>query len=549
MMKRFPLYVFVLIFILVFSVLGLSQEKPLTVAEASEFKATSRYTDVMNFVRELQLRSRRLRVETMAVSAEGRKIPLIVIGDPAPSSPQDLLYDDRVVVYIQANIHAGEVEGKEAALMLARDLCLKTDPEYLDQLVVLISPIFNPDGNEKISPDNRRSQIGPEEGVGVRTNGLNFDLNRDGMKLETPEVTGLVRNVMRRWDPAILLDSHTHNGSYHEEVVTFVWSLNPNGDTSLIRYMSDRLRPGINRILKDKYDTLCIPHGDFMSISEPEKGWRPLGPQPRYLSNYFGLCNRLGILNENYPYADFRTRVYGAYHLFHALLEYSREHRSEILDLVREADRRTIRRGMKPGVTDLFGVEYDVRPIKDKITVHGYVMESVRTESGRMRARKTDAKRAYTMPFYADFFAKRSVRIPFGYLIAKPVPDITAKLEQHGIMVEELVRPVKLKVEAFQVTELKGQERPYQGHRLNSVKGEYFEEEFEFPAGTLFVSTAQPLANVAVYLLEPESDDGLLVWNYFDRYLSPQWGRGRQVYPVYKLYEPVALAKDVIKIP
>jgi len=548
-MKKLYLCVLVLGFISPLFVSGSAQEKPLTTAEASEFKATSRYADVMNFIRELQQRSRRLRVETMAVSAEGRCIPLIVIGDPVPSSPRDLLYDDRVVIYIQANIHAGEVEGKEAALMLARDLCLKPDPEYLDRLVVLISPIFNPDGNEKISPDNRGRQVGPQEGVGVRTNGLDLDLNRDGMKLETPEVSGLVRNVMRRWDPAGLLDSHTHNGSYHEEVVTFVWSLNPNGDTELIRYMSDRLRPGINRILKEKYDTLCIPHGDFMSISEPEKGWRPLGPQPRYLSNYFGLRNRLGILNENYPYADFRMRVYGAYHLFHALLEYSSEHGTEILNLVREADRRTIRRGMKPGPGDLFGVEYDVRPIKDKITVHGYVMETVRTESGRMRARKTDAKRSYTMPFYADFFARRSVRIPFGYLIAKPVPDTAAKLMQHGITVEKLVRPAELKVEAFRVTELKGQERPYQGHRLNSVKGEYFEEERTFPAGTLFVSTAQPLANVAAYLLEPESDDGLLVWNYFDRYLSPQWGGGQQVYPVYKLKEPVSLVKDVMEVP
>lgn len=546
MTKRIHVSVFALCLILLFSVLGSSQERPLTTAEASEFKATSRYVDVMNFIRELQLRSRRLRVETMAVSAEGRGIPLMVIGDPVPSSPRDLLYDDRVVVYIQANIHAGEVEGKEAALMLARDLCLKTDPDYLDQLVVLIAPIFNADGNEKISPDNRRSQLGPEEGVGVRTSGLNLDLNRDGMKLESPEVAGLVQNVMRRWDPSILLDSHTHNGSYHEEVVTFVWSLNPNGDTDLIRYMSDRLRPGINRILKEKYDTLCIPHGDFMSISEPEKGWQPLGPQPRYLSNYFGLCNRLGILNENYPYADFRTRVTGAYHLFHALLEYSRDHRSDILELVREADRRTVRRGMKPGIEDLFGVEYDVRPIKDDITVHGYVMEQVRTESGRMRARKTDAKRTYTMPFLAEFFAKRSVRIPFGYLIPEPVPDIAFKLMQHGIVVEELVRPVQLEVEAFKVTELKGQEQPYQGHRLNSVKGEYFNEEREFPVGTLFVPTAQPLANVAAYLLEPESDDGFMTWNYFDRYLSPQWGRAPQIYPVYKLYETVALAKDVL---
>jgi hypothetical protein len=451
-----------------------------------------------------------------------------------------------LVVYIQANIHAGEVEGKEAALMLARDLALGENPSYLDELVVLIAPIFNPDGNEKISPDNRRNQVGPEQGVGVRTNGLGLDLNRDGMKLESPEVLGLVQNVMLRWDPAVLLDSHTHNGSYHEEVVTWVWSLNPNGDTSLIRYMSDQVRPGINKILKEKYDTLCIPHGDFMDFREPEKGWRPLGPQPRYLSNYFGLRNRLGMLNENYPYADFKSRVTGAYHLFHALLEYCQGQKGEITSLIREADRNTVQKGLAPTDEDLFGVEYDVRPIKDKITVHGYVMEQYETESGRRRVRKTEKTQLYTMPFFAEFFAKRSVKLPFGYLIPLPVPEVEAKLHQHGIAVEKLIQPVKLKVESFKVTELKGQERPYQGHRINSVKGEYVEEEVEFPAGTLFIPMAQLLGKVAAYLLEPESDDGFLVWNFFDRNLVPQWGGGQQVFPVYKLYQPTPLIKEVV---
>ena len=151
------------------------------------------------------------------------------------------------------------------------------------------------------------------------------------------------------------------------------------------------------------------------------------------------------------------------------------------------------------------------------------------------------------MPFFAEFFATRSVRLPFGYLISIPVPEVEAKLLQHGITVEKLTQSVRLTVEAFHVTELKGEERPYQGHRLNSVKGEYSEEEKEFPAGSLFIPLAQPLANVAAYLLEPESDDGFLVWNFIDRYLVPQWGRGEQVYPVYRLLQPTALAKEVVK--
>ncbi|MBD3413684.1 MAG: hypothetical protein GF421_04530 [Candidatus Aminicenantes bacterium] len=523
------------------------QDKPLTVPEKTAYTETSRYQDVIKFIGQLQERSSLIRMEFLGTSTEGRDIPLLVIGDPVPSSPLDLNYDERMKIYFQANIHAGEVEGKEAMLMLARDLVLSEDPLYLDELVILLAPIFNPDGNEKISMNNRRNQIGPEKGVGVRYNGQNLDLNRDGLKLESPEVRGLVQNVMIRWDPAFVLDSHTHNGSYHEEVVTYVWSVNPNGDPSLIDFMSGTFMPEVNQILKDKYDTLSIPHGDFMSIKEPEKGWRTLGPQPRYISNYIGLRNRLGLLNENYPYADFKTRVLSCHKLFHSILEFCHEHKEQMVRLIRSADKRTVQRGHHPGEDDVFITEYELNPIDQKITVHGYEMEVIETDRGWQRARKTDKKRTYTMPFYADYDAKSSVRLPYGYLIPLPIPEVKENLLWHGITVEKIKKPVRLKVETFVIQELKSMQRPYQGHHLNSVEGEYVTKEMEFPEGTLFVPLAQPLANVVSSLLEPESDDGLLVWNFFDRYIVPQWGRGTQVYPVYKLMKPAYLAKVALE--
>jgi hypothetical protein len=204
----------------------------------------------MDFIHQLQEQSSLIRLETLCVSAEGKRIPLLIIGDPVPSSPLDLRRDDRAVVYFQANIHAGEVEGKEAALMLARDLIQgKTDP-YLDKLVILIAPIFNADGNDKISTENRRNQKGPENGVGIRYNGQNLDLNRDGMKLESPEVQGLVQNVLLRWDPVLFLDAHTHNGSYHQEPVTWTWALNPNGDSSLINYSANKMWPAVEKLMR-----------------------------------------------------------------------------------------------------------------------------------------------------------------------------------------------------------------------------------------------------------------------------------------------------------
>ena len=523
-----------------------NKKKPLTVAEASEFTATSTYADVIEFIRDLQRQSSMIRVETLCRSTEGKAVPLLIIGNPAPTSPLDLHRSGKAVVYIQANIHAGEVEGKEASLMLARDILLSESPPYLDKLVILIAPIFNADGNEKISPDNRRNQIGPEKGVGVRYNGQNLDLNRDGMKLESPEVRGLVQNVLLRWDPALLVDCHTTNGSYHEEPVTYSWILNPNSDSSLIQYMRKKMLPSISEMLIEKYTTLSIPYGNFMDFKEPEKGWTTSSHLPRYLTNYIGLRNRLAILDENYAYADYKTRVLACYNFLRSILEYCTDHKEEIVHLVAEADRKTTERGLNPSEKETFALEVEIKPLEEKLTIQGWEMEVINREEGWPQVKKTEKKMTYTLPYFAHYIPKRSIPLPYAYLIPLSDPTITDILLAHGLTVEKLVEPALLEVESFRVDEIKGASRSYQGHYLNEVKGEYLQEELEFPRGTLLILTAQPLGRLASYLLEAESDDSLLVWNFFDRYLVPQWGRQPQIYPVYRLRKPAHLVKEKI---
>ena len=299
----------------------------LTTAESSDFKSTSDYNDVMKFIDQLKKSSKLIRVETIATSAEGRGVPLLIIGNPLPKSPEQMKGDERIVIYIQANIHAGEVEGKEATLMFARDLLSEKNPELLKHVVLLICPNFNPDGNEKISPLNRTYQNGPVNGVGVRYNGQFLDLNRDAMKAESPEVRGVITKVFNEWDPAVFMDCHTTDGSYHVEPVTFTWMVNPNGDNSLIRYMHEKMIPEMSGTLLNKYKVENCFYGEFNDMMNPEKGWFYDAADPRYMSNYFGLRNRLGILNENYVYADYKSRVMGCYYLIKSLTDYASAHK------------------------------------------------------------------------------------------------------------------------------------------------------------------------------------------------------------------------------
>ena len=539
---------FIVLLLTIFTVHFISgQAKFQTVAEKSDFKSTSDYKDVREFIGQLIKSSHFIRTENIAVSVEGRAVPLLIIGNPLPQSPKDLVNDKRIVIYIQANIHAGEVEGKEATLMYIRDLLSEKNPEILKNVILLVCPLFNPDGNEKISPLNRTHKNGPVNGVGVRYNGQFLDLNRDAMKAESPEVRGVLTNVFDKWDPAVFMDCHTTDGSYHVEPTTFCWMVNPNGDNSLIAYMREKMMPEMSNILSGKYKIENCFYGEFFDMMDPGKGWVLDASEPRYMSNYYGVRNRLGILNENYVYADFKSRVMGCYYLIHSLTEYASAHKSEIKSMLSDVDKKTIARGNNPAVTDSFAIEYDVRPLPEKIKVRTFEAEVGNEVNGWRNYTRTNRQKDVLVPYYIDYYPVKKVRFPYAYIITTHDPAITDLLKIQGIKLEQLSADTLIDVQRFEISDLKGASRLNQGHYTNTINGKYISGQIDFPAGSIVVRTAQPLGNLIAYLLEPQSNDGLVFWNYLDRYLVPQWGTGFNPVPVYKVMDRINMHTVMLK--
>ena len=476
-----------------------SQNNILTVAEKSGYESTARYADVQQYITELARNSKNMRIETIATTTEGRDVPLMVIANPLPKSPADLVNDSRIVVYIQANIHAGEVEGKEGSMMLARDLVKGLNNDILKNVVVLICPNFNPDGNEAISTQNRAYQNGPKNGVGLRYNGQMLDLNRDAVKLESPEMQGLIRNVINKWDPSVVVDCHTTNGSYHEEPVTFTWMMNPAGDRGLINFMRDDMMPVVSAILTQKHNVLNCFYGEFTDLKNPEAGWISYASEPRYLVNYMGVRNRLAILNENYVYADYKTRVLGSYKLLHSILEYSASHAGTIRTLLKNTDQQTIARATKPGSSDAFPIEYEAKPTPQAITVRAFEVDVVKDAQGQEDLVKSNRQRTVTVPYIADYYATKTTAFPFAYLLRLSDPVVKNLLQAHGIKLEKLTRNTRLEVESFKITSLKPSTRLNQGHYTNSVSGTMVKDTVDFQSGTYVIRMAQPLANLAAY--------------------------------------------------
>src|SRR5918996_2507097 len=223
-----------------------------THAERTGFSQTSSYSDVLMFLDSLQLLTEEIRVATLAVSPEGRRVPYVLAARPLVTSPAEAQRSGKPIVYLQANIHAGEVEGKEAAQMLLRDLTRGQLRALLDKIVLLVVPIYNIDGNERWGPgeQNRPGQNGPER-VGQNTNGQRLNLNRDYVKLEAPESRGAAA-VLVSWDPDVFIDLHTTNGSYHGYVLTYAPGLNPNGNPA-VELTRDRLLPQVRRRMQERH--------------------------------------------------------------------------------------------------------------------------------------------------------------------------------------------------------------------------------------------------------------------------------------------------------
>ena len=213
-----------------------------TVAERSEYRATARYDDVAAWCQAFAKTTPLAHLTELGRSAEGRSIPLLIVADPPVKSAAEAARSGKLVCFVIGNIHAGEVCGKEALPMLLREICSSPHPALLKDVILAVAPIYNTDGNERVSKTNRPGQVGPEDGMGQRANARGLDLNRDFVKLEAPETQGLVR-FLNQWNPHLFIDTHTTNGSYHRYTITYEGPKNPAGDPAVIALHAEDVFP------------------------------------------------------------------------------------------------------------------------------------------------------------------------------------------------------------------------------------------------------------------------------------------------------------------
>lgn len=545
--------------------------KYLTRPELTDYTETSRYDDVIAYMKQMAAVNPQIHLTTYGHTYEGRAMPLAVIGAPG-ATPEQVKATGKTRVYIQANIHAGEVEGKEAVLWLLRSIAKGERNEWFKTTVLLINPIYNADGNERINVANRGSQAGPVGGMGTRENALGFDLNRDGTKLETSEARSMAR-LLTQYDPQVAMDLHTTDGSSNSGfTMTYETSLNPNNSKAEMSYLRDELLPQMTKAVKTKYDADWWYYGG-VSGNGADRGWRSDAElaKPRYTSTYYGVRNILGLLTEAYSYASFKTRITDTYRFLEESLGIISKSGPRIRDMVAAANKESI-------IGQQLAVRQQLVKAPQPVDVAFQPTASVRNpyvadRPYRLMAEDHVGRTFEKLPFFGTTEPTETSVAPRVWVIpnsSTPAPAappagapggggapgaggrggrgggggggfggggggtptqrmiaaVVDRLEAHGVKFTTTTADMPFNGEQYKIATNTQVDQTYQGtHKARTLTGAWEATQQTLPAGSIIIQMDQPLARLAFILFDPRSDDGFMWWNILDPVLttSPQY--------------------------
>lgn len=496
-----------------------------TAPERTNYRETTRYAEVAAWMERVAEASPVIQLDTFGYTLEGRALPLAVVGHVRDGSADAVRASGRTVVYLQGNIHGGEVEGKEALLMLLREFAEGRHQQLLDSLVLLVAPIYNADGNERILLTNRGSQHGPIGGMGQRPNAQGYDLNRDHIKLDSPEARSLVQ-MLTRYDPHVGVDLHTTNGTRHAYHLTYSPPLHPNTHPAIISLLRNDWLPQVTRTIRESLGWDYYYYGNLQGEGE-QRGWYTFDHRPRFNNNYIGLRNRIAILSEAYSYATFEDRITATARFVQEILGYAHANATRIRQTVAQAAAASVI-GERLTLRATYGRGEPVEILM------GDVVQERNPYSGATILRRTNTRRPERMNEYGTFSPTETELAPAAYLLLEAPAPVLATLDAHGVEWRRLESAREVPAETFRIDSTSVAAREFQGHSERTVHGAWTRRSVSVSADAIVIEMDQPLARLIFTLLEPRSDDGLVNWNYFDRQI--EGGRG---IPVVRVHQPL----------
>lgn len=487
----------------------------LTHAEKTDYRETPRYSDTIAYAKRLDQASPLIKFETFGKSGEGRDLPLLIAAEGDTLTPEAAKRAGKAVVLIQACIHAGEPDGKDAGLALLRDIAItKTRPGLLKNVVVLFIPIYNTDGHERVSPYNRINQNGPAE-MGWRTTTTYQNLNRDYMKADTPETRAWL-SLWSKWRPDLFIDCHVTNGADYRYNITYQHEHHEGVPPSVLAWEKNvidaRVAPAT-----EAAGNIVSWYLEFIDNRDLTKGIRDFNGSPRFSTGYIPLRNRPGILIETHMLKPYRPRVIGTYDFLRSTLEEVNKDPESLLKAGKVADAEALAIGSSYDPKRRFPLDFE---LTDKATPYPLKAVELKVEtseiSGAPYVTFGDKPLDITVPMYNELRVKAAVAPPLYYIVPAQWRDVIEVLKVHGLKLSITNAPAKIEVESYRFHDVKWPAGPFEGRQMPSFRVETVREMRTFPAGSVVVPLAQELSRVAINLLEPEAPDSLVRWGFFN---------------------------------
>ena len=499
-----------MIFLLLAMLINPQSKEWLTRAELSAFQETSRFPETVDYSKRLQAASPWIRYSAFGKSPEGRDLPLLVISEDGYFTPQQAHKSDCAVILIINGIHSGEIAGKEASLMLLRDIAVaKRKPGLLKHVVLLVVPIFNVDGHERMSPYNRINQNGPRE-MGWRGTAQNLNLNRDWIKADQPEMRAMLK-LFNEWLPDIVIDNHVSDGADFQYDITWLLDDNPRVGAPLLGYIQKDLEPYLLTTLNSSGHA-ASRYFELRDPTDPAAGM-DLGPATARFSNGYGtLRNRPVFVVETHMLKSFEVRIKAHYDFMEAVLKKLSGDPHSLRAAVKESDEQTVA---------LTG-KYPLRLQQNNQKSEPFVFRGV--EYHRQQSAISGATSIsygakpieLTIPFYRTMDVQIAIDPPLGYLIPPQWTAAFDRLDLHGIAYSILSKAVTTEFETYRFSDISWDHEPFEGHHLLHFKSAKVTEQRTLPEGSGVVWLNQKTNKIIVEMLEPEAEDSLVAWGYFD---------------------------------
>jgi murein tripeptide amidase MpaA len=485
----------------------------ITPGEQSGLTESPDYAQTVAWLKKLDDASPLVQLRVFGQTAEGRELVVAIASREGGATPGELRANGRPTLLAQAGIHAGEIDGKDAGMMLLRDIAFRGESALLDKANLLFIPVLNADGHERASPWNRPNQRGPAR-QGWRTTAQNLNLNRDYVKLDAPEMQALLR-LINQWQPSLYLDIHVTDGVDYQYDITYGFN-GWNGDFAwspqIGKWLDTELRPDLDGALSDAGH---IPGPLVFAVDRQDitQGISLGAYNPRYSSGYGDLRHLPTVLVENHSLKPYRQRVLGTRVLLEAALETLGERAASLRAAI--ADDSAARpqsiwmnwggRGSSRCTIDFLGVESET-----------YISPA----SGARVVRWLGTRKTYPEVPVFPHVPGVALRRPKAYIVPATKPDVIARLRWHGIQMQRMTEPTTLPVSMYRLVDPQPDAMPYEGrHRMTTGLG-IETLRCEFPAGSVRVSTDQPLGDLVVVMLAPTSVDSLLAWGFFPEILQ-----------------------------